>query len=77
MRTLADGLTATHYRHIQVEADVTHRYAVQAYNSSGSSLWSEPAADAASRLPWHRRTCRPNWKATMSPLPGTGPNPCT
>ena len=41
---LADGITNTGYRHVDAPADVTHGYAVQAYNSAGNSPWSDTAS---------------------------------
>ena len=41
--TLAENITETSYRHADAAADVTHHYAVQAYNSAGNGPWSEPA----------------------------------
>ena len=40
---LAEETTGTGYRHVAAQADVTHHYAVQAYNSGGSGPWSDPA----------------------------------
>ena len=42
--SLAEGITDTGYRHVAAQADVTHHYAVQAYNAAGNSPWSEPAS---------------------------------
>ena len=41
---LADGITNTGYRHVDAPADVTHGYAVQAYNSAGNGPWSDTAS---------------------------------
>ena len=40
---LAEGIVGTNYRHASTQADLTHHYAVQAYNSAGNSSWSDPA----------------------------------
>ena len=40
---LAKGITDTRYRHADAAADVTHHYAVQAYNSVGNGPWSVTA----------------------------------
>ena len=42
--SLAEGITDTGYRHVAAQADVTHHYAVQAYNAAGNGPWSEPAS---------------------------------
>ena len=41
---LAEETTGTGYTHRDAAADVTHHYAVQAYNSAGNGPWSEPAS---------------------------------
>ncbi len=41
---LAEAITGTTYRHEGAQADVTHRYAVQAHNSAGNGPWSDPAS---------------------------------
>ena len=43
-QTLADDISDTEYRHTGTQADVTHRYAVQAYNTAGDGPWSETAS---------------------------------
>ena len=43
-QTLAEGITDTGYRHADAPADVTHHYAVQAYNSAGDGPWSDTAS---------------------------------
>ena len=41
---LAEETTGTGYTHRDAAADVTHHYAVQAYNAAGNGPWSEPAS---------------------------------
>ena len=43
-QTLADDIAETNHRHTGAQADVTHHYAVQAYNTAGNGPWSEPAS---------------------------------
>ena len=43
-RILAEEITGAGYRHAAAQADVTHHYAVQAYNAAGAGPWSEPAS---------------------------------
>ena len=43
-RILAEEIIDTGYRHVAAQADVTHHYAVQAYNAAGNGPWSEPAS---------------------------------
>ena len=40
---LAEEVTDTSYRHTDASADVTHRYAIQGYNSAGGGPWSDTA----------------------------------
>lgn len=41
--TIADAATATSHRHTDTQADVTHHYGAQAYNSAGDGPWSDDA----------------------------------
>ena len=41
---LAQDVTDTAYRHEDAQADVIHRYAVQAHNQGGDGSWSDPAS---------------------------------
>ena len=41
---LAEEIIDTGYRHVAAQADVTHHYAVRAYNAAGNGPWTEPAS---------------------------------